>query len=505
MRLIFTFLLFFLCIYGVLAQELKLILDSKDGFKFIQESHNISFEKDSRGILGIYLDRHKGVLDFNNIDLRLEIEKDNLLKDTSLNYFVDSNNVKISNSFHNISGNSLIFYSSRNTVKLKPLTKKAFFYSGNVISDFTIQFWLYRTTSVTGEMIVSWNGYKNIKGSWLDQAIRLESEEGTFVWSFNNVFLDEKGEPIKVKIKSDDDFVPKEWHLHTIRYKQKEGLLEYLIDSRPQAIEYITNDRKEGSGYLLNIGNFIDFTLGQYFTGAIENFEIHKSFEEVSNAFFSRNKGYIITEPIKLSKDYSQILSIDFDNTKPKDTEIVYYYRLDNKVFYGTDENGEIKKNLMGDWIHFDPKDGFPNSNVSKYIQLKVEFYPNGNPVDSPALYSMVIAYIPEAAPFPPVITKAVPGSGEIFVEWFPVINSNIMGYYIYIGVSPGNYHGKSGGVLSSPIDVGNKTSFKITGLEDGRLYYISIASYNLDKSVNETSFSKEISVRPMEIFKKYE
>ena len=159
----------------------------------------------------------------------------------------------------------------------------------------------------------------------------------------------------------------------------------------------------------------------------------------------------------------------------------------------------------MGDWIHFDPKDRFPNSNVSKYIQLKVEFYPNGNPVDSPALYSMMITYIPEAAPFPPVIARAVPGSGEIFVEWFPVINSNIVGYYIYIGVSPGNYHGKSGGVLSSPIDVGNKTSFKITGLEDGRLYYISIASYNLDKSVNETSFSKEISVRPMEIFKKYE
>ncbi|UGQ16138.1 MULTISPECIES: fibronectin type III domain-containing protein [unclassified Borrelia] len=505
MRLIFTFVLFFLCIHGVFSQELKLILDSKDGFKFIQEYHNVSFEKDSRGILGIYLDRHRGVLDVSNVDLRLEIEKDNLLKDTSLNYFIDSSNAKVSNSFHNISGNSLIFYSSRNTLRLKPVTRKAFFYSGNVISDFTIQFWLYRTTSVTGEMIVSWNGYKNIKGAWLDQAIRLESEEGTFVWSFNNVFLNEKGDPVKVKIKSDDDFVPKEWHLHTIRYKQKEGLLEYLIDSRPQAIEYITNDRREGSGYLLSIGNFIDFTLGQYFTGAIENFEIHKSFEEVSNAFFSRNKGYIVTEPIRLSKDYSQILSIDFDTMKPRDTEIVYYYRLDNKVFYGTDGSGEVKKNLTGDWIHFDPKIGFPGSSVSKYIQLKVEFYPNGNPLDSPALYSMMLTYIPEAAPFPPVITKAVPSSGEVFIEWVPVINSNIVGYYIYIGISPGNYHGKSGGVLSSPIDVGNKTAFKITGLEDGRLYYISVASYSLDKRVNETSFSKEISVRPMEIFKRYE
>ncbi len=117
----------------------------------------------------------------------------------------------------------------------------------------------------------------------------------------------------------------------------------------------------------------------------------------------------------------------------------------------------------------------------------------------------MSITYVPEAAPFPPVITKVIPGSREVFIEWIPVVNSSVEGYYIYIGVVSGNYHGKTDGVLTSPIDVGNQTSFKITGLEDGRLYYISIAAYNLDKSVNKTSFSKEISVRPMEIFKKYE
>ncbi|ANF33926.1 hypothetical protein A7978_02260 [Borrelia turicatae] len=505
MRLIFIFALFCLCLYSIFSQELKLILDAKDGFKFIQEAHNISFTRGDRGVLGIYLDRHKGVLDFNNVDFRLEIEKDSIVKDAALNYSVDSNNAKISNSFHNIAGNSLIFYSSRNTIKLKPLTKKAFFCSGNVISDFTIQFWAYRSTSVTGEVIVSWNGYKNIKGVWLDQAIRLESEGGTFVWNFNNVFLNDNGEPIKIKLRSDDDFIPKEWHLHTVRYRQKDGLLEYLIDSKPQAIEYVTADKREGFGYLLNIGNFIDFTLGQYFTGAIENFEIHKSFEEVHNAFFSRDKGYIITEPIKLSKDYSQILSVEFDTVKPKDTDIFYYYRLDNKMFYGTDKNGKIKKNLTGDWIHFDPKNGFPKFDVSKYIQIKVELYPSGDPVDSPSLYSMILTYIPEAAPFPPLITKAVPGAGEILIEWFPVISSNVGGYYIYIGVSPGNYHDKAGNILTSPIDVGNQTSFRITGLENGRLYYISVASYNLDKSVNEASFSKEISVRPMEFFKQYE
>lgn len=178
---------------------------------------------------------------------------------------------------------------------------------------------------------------------------------------------------------------------------------------------------------------------------------------------------------------------------------------MDNKVFYETGKNGEIKKNLTGDWIYFDPKNGFPKFNVSKYIQIKAEFYPSGDPVESPALYGMIVAYIPEAAPFPPLITKAVPGSGEILIEWFPVINSNIGGYYIYIGVSPGNYHGKAGSIFTSPIDVGNQTSFRITGLENGRLYYISVASYNLDKSVNEASFSKEISVRPMEFFEQYE
>nr|WP_267510408.1 fibronectin type III domain-containing protein [Borreliella afzelii] len=505
MRLILMLLLFFLCFSSLLSQELKLILDSKKNFKFIQDSSNITFERDVRGLLGVYLDRYKAVLDLNNIDLRLEIGRDNKLKDTSSNYLVSAKSLRVSNEFRNVSNGSLIFYSNQNSVKFKPLTKKAFFFSGNTVSDFTIKFWVYRTTSVTGEIIFSWDGYKNINNLWVDQSIRLESDEGNFVWVLNNVFLKDNKNPIKIRMKSNDDFIPKKWHLHTLRYRQRDGILEYLIDSKPQAIEYVTDDKKEGSGYLLSIGNFIDFTLGTYFTGAVENLEIHKSFEEVSNAFFSKNMGYIITEPIKLSKYYSQILSFDVDSNVPKDTEIVYYYRLDNKVFYDTDSYGNIKKNLTGAWIHFDPKKDFPDSKISKYIQIKVEFYPSGDSVSSPSLYSMSITYVPEAAPFPPVITKVIPGSREVFIEWIPVVNSSVEGYYIYIGVASGNYHGKTSGVLTSPIDVGNQTSFKITGLEDGRLYYISIAAYNLDKSVNKTSFSKEISVRPMEIFKKYE
>lgn len=45
------------------------------------------------------------------------------------------------------------------------------------MSDFTIKFWVYRTTSVTGEIIFSWDGYKKINNSWVDQSIRLESDE----------------------------------------------------------------------------------------------------------------------------------------------------------------------------------------------------------------------------------------------------------------------------------------------------------------------------------------
>lgn len=40
----------------------------------------------------------------------------------------------------------------------------------------------------------------------------------------------------------------------------------------------------------------------------------------------------------------------------------------------------------------------------------------------------MSITYVPEAAPFPPVITKVIPGSREVFIEWIPVVNSSVEG-----------------------------------------------------------------------------
>ncbi len=109
MRLILMLLLFFLCFSVLLSQELKLILDSKKNFKFVQDSSNITFERDMRGLLGIYLDRYKAVLDLNNIDLRLEIGRDNKLKDTSSNYLVSANSLRVSNEFRNVSNGSLIF------------------------------------------------------------------------------------------------------------------------------------------------------------------------------------------------------------------------------------------------------------------------------------------------------------------------------------------------------------------------------------------------------------
>lgn len=81
-----------------------------------------------RGLLGIYLDRYKAVLDLNNIDLRLEIGRDNKLKDTSSNYLVSAKSLRVSNEFRNVSNGSLIFIQIKILLSLSHLQRKRSFF-----------------------------------------------------------------------------------------------------------------------------------------------------------------------------------------------------------------------------------------------------------------------------------------------------------------------------------------------------------------------------------------
>jgi predicted phage tail protein len=67
-----------------------------------------------------------------------------------------------------------------------------------------------------------------------------------------------------------------------------------------------------------------------------------------------------------------------------------------------------------------------------------------------------------------------------------PTTGTNLSGYRVYYGTSPGTYQQSSG----QGISVGNITSYTVIGLSHGTRYYFAVTAF--DTSGNESTFSNE-------------
>jgi PKD repeat protein len=75
--------------------------------------------------------------------------------------------------------------------------------------------------------------------------------------------------------------------------------------------------------------------------------------------------------------------------------------------------------------------------------------------------------------------------AGQVSLAWNASMTSGVAGYQLSYGPSSGNY--------TSNLDVGNKTSYTLTGLQDGKKYYIAAKAYKSVKT-SWSGFSNEIS-----------
>ncbi|MBI3805610.1 MAG: fibronectin type III domain-containing protein [Nitrospirae bacterium] len=76
----------------------------------------------------------------------------------------------------------------------------------------------------------------------------------------------------------------------------------------------------------------------------------------------------------------------------------------------------------------------------------------------------------------------ALANAGNALLSWNPNTEADLAGYKIYYGPSPGSY--------GAPIDVGNQTSYTITGLGT-QTYYFAVTAYNT--AGGESDFSNEV------------
>ncbi len=74
--------------------------------------------------------------------------------------------------------------------------------------------------------------------------------------------------------------------------------------------------------------------------------------------------------------------------------------------------------------------------------------------------------------------------AGSVTLEWDANTEADLAGYRIYYGTSSRQY--------SAQIDVGLKTQFEVSGLDDGQKYYFAVTAY--DQSGNESGYSDEVS-----------
>jgi hypothetical protein len=61
--------------------------------------------------------------------------------------------------------------------------------------------------------------------------------------------------------------------------------------------------------------------------------------------------------------------------------------------------------------------------------------------------------------------------AGSVSLAWDANTETNLGGYIVVYGTSPGSY--------SASIDVGNRTSFAVPNLQDGQRYYFAVRAYN--------------------------
>src|SRR5438445_2759711 len=81
-------------------------------------------------------------------------------------------------------------------------------------------------------------------------------------------------------------------------------------------------------------------------------------------------------------------------------------------------------------------------------------------------------------------LAPAVSSAAQVTLVWDANTEPDLAGYKLYYGLSSGSYQ--------SSVDGGNVTSYTLSGLLDGRIYYFAATAYYL--SLAESGFSNEVS-----------
>ena len=196
-----------------------------------------------------------------------------------------------------------------------------------------------------------------------------------------------------------------------------------------------------------------------------------------------------MTKVYDLEYNNSLLSRISAEIEIPGNTGIHFYYRL-GEAFRSMSE-------VVAEWIPFIPGENFPGSTRGRYLQILVELFPDGEGNLTPTLSSLQVDFIPDLPPHPPAWVRIDSQNEALAVNWQASTDSDVSGYLVYYGSKPGQYFGTESATGPSPIDAGGSTAVNLEGLENGRLYYVAIVSYDGGSPPHMSGFSREEAARP--------
>lgn len=490
-----TFALFFLCLYGISFAESYKIGGAK-GWNDIGVRNGITTGKGRFGYECLELDRNNADITYDT-DLLIDFE-DNDVRDKAGHYTVTSNKTFISEKAIVGKGAAL----SRGIEGGLSIhgDEQSLFGCEGPIGSFKIDFWINPSVVDNGEVLLNWRSSKNDVESVIYQVVSVSFYQNKAMCLFSNIFNGYKKDMGDICLVTSSKVIPGKWSHHTIAFDDESGALEYRIDGELEAIKFITDDGHEGGNvYHMEMGVSADLELIPSFTGYLDQVRIQRSFVEKENQLvaetaqslnpklYSTKGGRFETIPL-LTKSGTIFNSIQVEKNEPEQTAIQYYVRSGDNYFNWTQDYPEWKPVSPGEEI----------SGVSGlYFQVAVELFPDGEGKKTPSVTELTLNWTTIPDPMPPFRVTAEKGNGQVKLSWNYSVDDSAGGYYIYYGTRPGEYLGRFAAEGPSPINVGNSTTFTLTGLENGTIYYFAIAAWSKNDSRISGPLSKEVFARP--------
>ena len=488
---------FLFAVWGIVCGNLfakEVSLGGKKGWSELEVAHNVTKGEGRFGYDCIELATNVFEPEFDT-DLIVNFEQTDSV--SFGNYIIEKNE------FQNVKSTELGKFAglSRDSggmiLKGMPGT---FFGSEGLSGSFSIDFWLNPALTENGEIIFQWHSSRTLENQLIYQMMNATFDSGHLKWQLENIFdcFEERNK--NLTLQGFSTVIPNVWSRHTLSYDAESGLLEYLVNGYVEDLCFITSSGHEGGDvYLVLLGVPASFDLCPQYTGKIDDFRIKKSpyslpaAQNAENAGsieymkYVRSGGYFRSQPVMVSAG-AVLNSIDVEMYTPDETAVNIYVRSGDNRYNWTDDYPEWKTVEPGEEL-----EGISGL----FFQVAADLFPDGSGFHTPGVTEIKLNYTELPLPLPPFSVSAVAGDECVTLKWNYSVDETAGGYYIYYGNRPGEYLGRIAVEGASPINVGNTTSFTLTGLENGTIYYFAVATWSRvnDNVIGE--LSKEVFARP--------